>query len=151
MTIGLWVGIAFLLLGLFTLRWNERKRLLAESACNWPVANAHICESRVQYARPKMDESDCLIFSYRYEVDGVSHIGKSIDLFALEDRLTLAEMEDIARTYPQGAQVKIHYDARYPAVSVIEPGHRVAYFRNRRLGALLALAGCVALGLTLFS
>ncbi len=64
MTIVLLVGITFLLLGLFVLLWNERKRMLADMACSWPVAMAHICESRVHYARPKMDEDDYLVFFY---------------------------------------------------------------------------------------
>ena len=151
MTMAVLVGVVFLLSGLATLRWNEQKRMLAQSACNWPVATAYIVESRVQYARPKMDESDCLVFLYRYDVDGVSHSGKSIDLFALESRLTREEMEDVVLAYPQGAQVKVHYDAGHPDVSVIEPGHRVAYLRNRRFGALLTLVGSVILGVAIFT
>jgi hypothetical protein len=143
MIIGLLVGSTFLLIGIFVLFWNEKKRMLADVACNWPVAIGRICESRVHYARPRTDESDCLVFSYEYEVDGVSHTGKSIDLFGLENRTTGEEMEEVVHAYPQGAQVKIHYDANNPSVSVIDPDHRLAYFRNRYLGAMLTFLGIV--------
>ncbi len=81
----------------------------------------------------------------------MSHTGKSIDLFGLENRMTLAELEKIVQVYPQGSQVKIHYDAKDPAVSVIEPGHRLAYFRNRNLGVFLTFAGILSLGAARFA
>ena len=141
MTIVLLVGSTFLLLGLYVLHWNEKRRTSAEIAGKWPVSLGRILESRVHYARPKKDENDCLVFYYEYDVDGISHTGRSIDLFELENRATVQEMEKIVQAYPQGAQVKIHYDRNNPSVSVIEPGNRLAYIRNRNLGAMLILSG----------
>jgi hypothetical protein len=151
MTIALLVGCTFLLIGLFVLLWNEKKRMLADAACNWPVVIGQICESRVHYARPKMDEYDCLVFSYQYDVNGVSHTGKSIDLYEFANRATVEEMEKIVQAYPQGAQVKIHYDASDPLMSVIDPEYRSAYSRNRYLGAMLTLAGILVLGVVGFA
>ena len=93
-----------------------------------------------------MDESDSLIFAYQYQVDGVDHIGTSLDLFEIEKRISLQEMEAVIQTYPQGGQVPIHYDASAPSVSVIEPGNRLGYARNRNLGVLVMLIGLLSLG-----
>lgn len=135
------VGAVFTAIGLFVLVWNEKKRVLAGKAVDWPVAMGEIVESRVAYARPKMDDSDTLVFHYLYDVDGVAYCNKAIDLFELEKRLSLDEMETFVLAYPPGQQVQVHYDANDHAVSVLEPANHVAYFRNRWLGALPACAG----------
>ena len=151
MIIGLLVGSTFLLTGLFVLFWSEKGRRLTAIAGNWPWVMGQICESRVSYARPNRDDYDCLVFSYRYHVDGASHIGKSVGLFGLESKSTIEEMEKIVQTYPKGSPVKIHYDANDPSRSVIEPENRLAYTPNRNLGALLTIAGIATLAAMSFT
>jgi hypothetical protein len=146
----LMVGGMFFLLGLYVLIWNEKRLRLAQAAGDWPVAIARICESRVSYARPKTDQNDVLVFSYKYDVDGVGHFGKSIDLFELEGRISVEEMKEIVGTYPPGAQVNVHYDANNPSVSVLEPRYRVAYFRNRNFGGCIMAVGIFILGCLIF-
>jgi hypothetical protein len=139
-------GCVFALLGFFILVWNERQRSVASIASDWPVVMGQILESRVQYARPKMDEQDVLVFQYEYSVEGVSHMSRSIDLFEIEKRITVEEMEQIVRTYPLAAKVNVYYDVNDPSKSVIEPKNRIAYGRNRNLGVLLASVGVLVLG-----
>jgi hypothetical protein len=49
MTIILLVGSAFLLMGLFVLLWNEKKRMLADLACNWPQAYPQGAQVKIHY------------------------------------------------------------------------------------------------------
>lgn len=145
MDIGFLAGSTFVLIGLFVLIWNEKRRLLADRASNWPVAIGHIVESRVIRARPKTDDDDLLVFLYRYDVDGLRQVSKSIDLFQGEARMTLKEMEQIVQTYPQGAQVEVRYKADDPSVCAIEPDNRLAYVRHRYFAGLVASVGMLML------
>ena len=147
MTIVLLVGGTFLLLGLLVLLQNQKQLKLAVTACNWPVTVGRIIESRISYARPKMDDYDCLTFFYKYEVDGVSHISKSIDFFGHENGGPVDDMEKIVQAYPQGSEVKIYYDPSDPSVSALEPEHRVDYFRSRNMGVFLIIVGILFLSM----
>ena len=75
----------------------------------------------MSYARPNADDSDLLIFLYRYEVDGVLHASRQIDLFSPEYAVGLESAERVVKSYPQGSQVRVHYDRLNPSVSAIEP------------------------------
>ena len=145
MTIVLIVGIVFVLLGLHLLRWSRRQRKVAASAVRWPVALGHVVESHVSYARPKTDDSDLLVFLYRYEVDGVLHASRQIDLFSPEYAVGLEGAERVVKSYPQGSQVRVYYDPSNPSVSAIEPENSAAYRGYRNMGILIACAGALIL------
>lgn len=145
MTIMLIVGSVFVLLGLHLLRWSRRQRKVAASAVRWPVVLGHVVESHVSYARPKTDDSDLLVFLYRYEVDGVAHASRRIDLFSPEYATGLDSAERVVKTYPHGSQVRVYYDPSNPSVSVIEPENCTAYRGYRNMGILIAYAGALIL------
>ncbi len=146
----LFVASIIVLFGLSLLVWNERKRTLLDQVRTWPATTGMIVESHVGYARPKTDETDCLNFCYQYHVNGVSHIGRNLDLFGIVQAATLQEMEAIAQAYPQGAKVKVYYDPADVKVSLLEPDHRVAYSRNRNFACFILAVGLLVVSGLLF-
>ncbi len=146
----LFVSSIILLFGLYLLVANENKRKLLEHVHNWPVTTGMIVESHVSYARPKMDESDGLTFCYQYHVDGVSHIGWHLDMFAMGCVATVEEMEAVATSYVPGAKVKVYYDPNNSKLSLLEPDNRVGYYRNRNFAYLIMSIGVLVLSGLLF-
>ena len=145
MTIVLIVGSAFVLVGLHLLRWSRRQRRVAASAVGWPVVPGHVVESHVSYAVPKTDDSDLLMFLYRFEVDGVPHASRQIDLFSPEHAVGLERAERVVKSYPQGSQVQVYFDPSDPSVSVIEPESSAPYRAYRNLGIVMACVGALIL------
>ena len=145
MIIALIVGSVFVLLGLHLLRWSRRQRIVAASAALWPVTLGYVVESHVSYARPKTDDSDLLIFLYRYEVDGVLHASRQIDLFSPECAVGLENAERVVKTYSKGSQIRVYYDPCNPSFSAIEPKSSAADRGYRNMGILMICAGAVFL------
>ncbi len=135
------VGACFFALGVYVLVWTRSRARLTKEASSWPRVVGVIVESRVTRARPQVDGSDVLSFLYRYEVAGVHYSGRAIDLFELESRITVEEMENLAEAYPVGRRVDVHYDADNPSRSAIQPSDLTAFKRVRNLGVVLASVG----------
>lgn len=145
MTITLIVGGAFIALGMLTLAWCSKKRSLAFQAANWPSAIGKIEESKVEYARAGADRYDFLKLRYSYEKNGKQYSASALDLFETEKRLTVGEMEDVVRRYPEGSAAKVYCNELDPSFAVLEPDSLTGFGRSRNLGYLL-----LAVGLAMF-
>ena len=147
MYIILLVGGSFFLAGLHTLLWCRRRRRLAEQAMHWPVTIGRVVKSHMVYARPKMDESDALVFLYRYEIGDLFLSGKTIDLTRWDVNTDSKWAEEMVRNYPVGSQVNVHYHPDDPWVSVLEPASRGAYAAYRRMGVAMMGVGLLVLAM----
>ena len=55
-----------------------------------------------------------LLLSYRYEVDGVAHIGHTLSPQQVGTSLDAGLVEPLARQFPVGALVRVHFNRRNP-------------------------------------
>jgi hypothetical protein len=94
-------------------------RMLSLRSRSWPVVSGVITESHITYSGTgtKRRSSGSHI-AYRYGVNGTFYQG-SVVSYAPD---LLESATTTVNRYPQGAEVKVHYDPKDPATAVLDPG-----------------------------
>ncbi len=105
-------------------RWNRAR---AHASRAWPTVPGVVETSNVEGASGQgwMPAFHRLMLSYRYTVEGVSHQGNRIQ-FGPSYLIARETIERLARKYPAGAQVSVHYDPNDAGTSVIETSDDMA-------------------------
>jgi hypothetical protein len=105
-----WGAVIF---GVFMTVWGVYARQQSMRSRYWPTTAGVVTEW--QYVDHRGRKSSATI-RYRYRVQGQTYTGEliSYDKFWGD--------EDRRSTYPEGAQVDVHYDPADPAKAVLEPG-----------------------------
>ena len=137
---------ALVLAGLALLRKSLGELIRALASKRWPTAEGRILKCvRDSYSVSEDGPPSGLPdVEYSYSVDGVDHIGTRIsfaDLAYLGDGATAG----FVKKHPRGGKVRVFYDPKNPANSLLEPGIRVQVFTMLFFAALIFSAG-VALG-----
>jgi hypothetical protein len=80
---------------------------------------------------------------YKYDVDGVAYAGQRIHVRDVSEPAAMAQ--SIIQSYPHGEPVRVHFNPKIPAESMLRPG---VYWYSFAWLALSVLA--VAVGVALF-
>jgi len=110
----------------------------------WTVKDWKRVEGRIEeYREEERLEGADLYIAYRYEVDGVSHIGDRISP-GTGRRVVSKEVEDYRERYPVGRTVDVYYNPEFPDQSYLQRDFRSSVIRDMVYAfafGLLALFG----------
>jgi hypothetical protein len=103
-------------------RWNQAR---ARASMAWPTVPGVVETSKVEERWSKSGTFYKLALSYRYDVDGNSYEGDTVEFGPA--RVTAQELiEGLAQKYPAGQKVTVHYDPDDPATAVLETSDEMA-------------------------
>lgn len=109
----------------------------------WSATSGEILQSGLD--RPRTggadDEPDCgVMVRYRYRAAGKDHEGDRL-AFGAKALMTQAAAEAVVARYPVGAKVKVYFDPRHPARSVLERKSATPFAHYVFLGVFAAVGG----------
>jgi Protein of unknown function (DUF3592). len=102
---------------------------LAARAARWPAGDGEIAQTRLVRRTVDDESTDFEYVAYRYSVDGQPYRNDRVtfgpvvapdSIVPSLDRSSRAD-PDLARRYPNGSPVKVHYNPSDPADSVLVP------------------------------
>ncbi len=117
--------IIFIFMGLFAIAWGTVRAREAIQAKSWPVASGTIIKSKVTEVR--ISDSGIRVARLCLELDYIYLVGDKIyDGHRLNAGWhcfgSQSMVEDVIARYPTGKQVKVYYNPKNPASSMLEPG-----------------------------
>jgi hypothetical protein len=128
-------------------RWNQA---LAHASSAWPTTTGVVNESSVKGSEGRRRPSYRLELRYSYEVDGQSYDGDQAQ-FGPTRVTEKLPIETLAKRYPQGAQVTVHYDPDDPSTSVLDTSDEMARQMDWRIWYLAAAPFLVSVAVALWN
>ena len=115
-------------------QWNVSR---ARASVTWPTAPGMVETSKIERRLTKNGTLYRLALTYGYRVDGNSYEGDTVEFGP--PRVRAEELiEGLAKKYPAGAKVAVHYDPDDPATSVLETSDEMAWQDQWRIWLLVA-------------
>jgi hypothetical protein len=120
------IGVPLFLVGLLATIAFSSSRQQGLSAGGWPQADARVIDSGMDVQTRHRNGQKVKRFkprvSYEYEVGGERYTGDRIKYGVASATISKLEADRVLAKYPKDATVKVHYVAKRPYVSVLEPG-----------------------------
>ena len=121
-----------------------KDKVVADASLKWPTVEGRIVESEVQSVRHKRSTSYKPRITYSYTVDGNEYESKRLSFPDPDFDVREAAVDYVSRYGRPDARVEVHYDAKKPAESCLQPGEVEAHGHEGML-ALLMLGGGIAI------
>jgi hypothetical protein len=109
----------------FVYAQDEWNRAQAHAARGWPTVPGEVHESRIDSKWSQHRRLYRLVLSYRYEVGRDGYDG-DMAMFGPSWLTSRTSTEALARKYPVGAKVTVHYDPDDPKTSVLDVSDAMA-------------------------
>ncbi len=142
------VALAFISIGLWLQYWAWRQKKTMHRSQRWPRATGKVLVSEIREARPNQDEYTTLHFIYSFVVKAQTYTGEKLNHFALEQNMSLEEMQAFIQKYPIQAPIQITYNPEDPADCVLLPNEAQGSKERQALALILLTLGVLMLCLT---
>jgi hypothetical protein len=116
----------------FVYAQGEWNRAQAHASRGWPTVPGEVQESRIDSKWSQHRRLYHLVLSYRYEVGRDGYDG-DMAAFGPSWLASKTSTETLARKYPVGAKVTVHYDPDDPKTSVLDVTDAMARQNNWRV------------------
>ena len=139
------IGVLFLVVGLLQLTTCLIESSSAVASNSWPTTKGVVVSSEVMLVKGGKGTGHVPTVNYRYEVNGVPHLGKRIHIRDVSEMPDEAEIS--IASFPVGKEVDVHFDPNEPAQAVLRPG----LYRYSFMWLALSVAGMlVGIAITYF-
>ena len=114
------------------------------SSKSWPTVLGTIRSSQIKESRGRRSGTTYIpVIKYDYEVSGAFHSGDRVD-GGSRDVWSLEDAMEIARRYPEGEEVQVHYDPANPRMAFLEVGVKGGNWLALAAGLLMTGGGLIS-------
>ena len=133
-------ALIFSIVGLVMFCVGVKEVWESNASKTWPATQGKVLASFVRTPRTGAKSLYSPVVQYEFAVGGKKFASQRVSFGDYQSSRS-SDAEAVVARYPAGTEVKVHYKAKDPAASVLEPGCEMTNIMLPLLGLVFASAG----------